>query len=397
MAEAKLVLKKGRERSLKRHHPWIFSGAIQRVEGDPGPGDTVQVLDAWGNPLAKASYSPKSEIRARAWTFHEEERVDSELFKRRIKAALRLREGMPGLKKTNALRLIYSESDGLPGLIVDRYGEFLVCQFLSAGAERWKKEIVGHLVAMLSPLGIYERSDAPPRKKEGLGPEVGVLFGKVPPDLIEIQEDGARFLVDLKGGQKTGFYLDQRANRRLVALFSEGKEVLNCFSYTGGFSVFSMLGGARYVTDIEISGANIKILRENLRLNLGETYTGEIIKGDVFRVLRTFRDQARSFDLVILDPPKFAESRRSIPRATRGYKDINLLAMKLLRPGGLLFTFSCSGLIDQALFQKVVAGAALDSKREVKILKRLQQGPDHPVLVNFPEGSYLKGFILKVW
>ena len=397
MEEARLILKRGRERSLRRRHPWIFSGAVASVEGDPGPGDTVVVLDQNGNFLGKAFFSPKSEIRARVWTFKEEP-IGPSFFKERIHAAIERRRG---LRDTSARRLVYSESDGLPGLIVDQYGKCCVVQFLSAGVDRWKEVIVEALKEALSPATIYERSDASPRKKEGLSLTQGLLYGDEPEDLIEIVENGARFLVDVRHGQKTGFYIDQRDNRILVKGLSHGRDVLNCFSYTGGFSVFALLGGARSITDIEISSNTLKLLKKNLELNLtgraGAPPTHhEAIKGDCFKVLRHFRDQGRDFDLIVLDPPKFAESKESLKRACRGYKDINLLAMKLLRPGGILFTFSCSGLMDPALFQKVVADAALDSKREVRLLKRLQQGQDHPVLLSFPEATYLKGFILQI-
>ncbi|OCC16254.1 LSU m5C1962 methyltransferase RlmI [Dissulfuribacter thermophilus] len=391
----KLILKKGRERSVKKRHPWIFSGAIKDLEGGPGLGDTVNVFDSYGNFLAKAFYSPKSEIRARIWTFKDEP-IDELFFQRRLECAIKRRKGL--IESTNAVRLIYSESDGLPGLIVDQFNDVLVCQFLSAGVEKWKGEIVKALVELVHPKSIFERSDAGPRKKEGLQLKKGLLYGETPPDLIEIHENGARFFVDVKQGQKTGFYLDQRDNRWLLSKFSFEKDVLNCFSYTGGFSVFSLIGGANSITDIEISRNSLDLLKKNLQLNATNVPLPphEAIKGDAFKILRTFRDSARTFDCIVLDPPKFAESKENVKRACRGYKDINLLAMKLLRPGGILFTFSCSGLIDHDLFQKVIAGAAIDSGRDVRIIKRLQQGPDHPVLMTFPEASYLKGFVLKV-
>ena len=375
MEEARLILKRGRERSLKRKHPWIFSGAIANIEGDPGSGDTVVVLDHQGDFLGKAFFSPESEIRARVWTFKDEP-IGPVFFKERIYSSIMRRED---LRNTTARRLVYSESDGLPGLIIDQYGKnCCVVQFLSAGVERWKEEIVEAIDDTLSPSTIYERSDASPRKKEGLSLTKGLLYGDEPEDLIEIVENGARFLVDVKHGQKTGFYLDQRDNRALLKGLSRGKDVLNCFSYTGGFSVFAMLGGASSITDIEISSNTLKLLKKNLEINFSKltndtSFHHEAIKGDCFKVLRRFRDEGRDFDLIVLDPPKFAESKGSLKRACRGYKDINLLAMKLLRPKGLLLTFSCSGLMDPALFQKVVADAALDSKKEVRLLMRLQR------------------------
>lgn len=382
---------------MKRRHPWVFSGAVEDVLGSPHQGSTVDVVDVRGQFLARAFYSPKSEIRARIWTF-EERPIDQTFFCKTIEKAIERRSAI----STTARRLVFSESDHLPGLIVDQYDRCLVCQFLSAGVEHWKEEIVTALHEILEPLTIYERSDASPRKKEGLPLMSGLLLGEEPLDLIEIAENGARFLVDVKKGQKTGFYIDQRENRALLKEYCAEKDVLNCFSYTGGFSVFAFMGGARSVTDIEISSNTLALLEKNIAANVsrgpgpGDVPCHEAIKGDCFKVLRRFRDQGRSFDVIVLDPPKFAESKERLEQACRGYKDINLLALKLLRPSGILLTFSCSGLMDPLLFQKVVADAALDSGREVRLVRRLQQGPDHPVLLSFPEASYLKGLVLQV-
>jgi 23S rRNA (cytosine1962-C5)-methyltransferase len=391
-----VILKKAADSFIKRKHPWIFSGAIEKVEGNPAIGETVQILTSDKKLVGFGSFSPSSQIRVRVWSFDVEEKIEADFFRRKISLANLLREKIIDTSKTNTYRIINSESDGLPGLIVDRYADFLVCQFLSSGTEFYKKLIIEILDDVLKPIGIFERSDVEIRTKEGLQPTQGLLKGIIPEYLIEVQENGFKFLVDVKGGHKTGFYLDQRDNRALVSEFSKGINVLNCFSYTGGFSVYALAAGANKVTQIEASSSAIELSSKNIELNNIDTSLIENINGDVFEVLRKFRDERKSFDLIILDPPKFAESVSQIQKASRGYKDINLLAMKLLTPGGILFTFSCSGHISQELFQKIVADAALDSGREVKLIRQLTQSADHPVAMNFPEGLYLKGLICSV-
>ena len=292
--------------------------------------------------------------------------------------------------------MINAESDGLPGLIVDKYNDFLVCQFLSAGSEFWKEEIVKLLSSLLNPTGIYERSDVEVREKEGLNPVAGILYGKEPSDLIEIIENGNKFFVDIKNGHKTGFYLDQRDNRKLLEKFSSGKEILNCFSYTGGFTVYAIKSGADKVINVDSSADALELAEKNITLNEIESSKYENINDDIFKYLRKLRDTNKQFDIIILDPPKFAESVSQVEKASRGYKDINLLAIKLLKKGGLLFTFSCSGHITTELFNKIISDAALDSGRRVNVIKHLTQSPDHTVLTNFPEGLYLKGLICKV-
>ena len=393
---AKIVLKEGRERSLLRRHPWVFSGAVDRVEGSPGPGETVNVLAADGRFLGRGAYSPASQIRVRIWTFHETEEIDTAFFAGRIRAAVALREGLRVPAETNAYRLVYSESDGLPGLIVDRYADFVVCQFLGAGVEYFKNTFVESLRALIGVRGIYERSDADVRSKEGLKPCSGLLWGEEPPSLVEITEDRIRFLVDIMHGHKTGFYLDQRPNRRLVGMHSDGAEVLNCFSYTGGFGLAALKGGARHVTNVEDVAGLIELTGRNMDLNGFDRSHCENVQGDVFRVLRQYREEGRSYDMIVLDPPKFADAQSHLPRASRGYKDINRLAFMLLRPGGLLFTFSCSGVMKMDLFQKIVADAALDAGRDAQILAWLGQAPDHPVSLHIPEIRYLKGLLLRV-
>lgn len=388
-----IILKRPADNFIKRKHPWIFSGAIEKVEGNPSNGETIKIFTSNKSLIGYGSCSPSSQIRVRVWSFNPEEKIDFNFFRKRILAASEIRKQFIETSQTNAYRIINAESDGLPGLIVDKYSDFLVCQFLSAGTEVNKKAILESLDDIFKPNGIFERSDIEVRTKEGLQPVQGLINGTHPPDLIEVQENGFKFLVDLKNGHKTGFYLDQRDNRKLVSEFSKGKNVLNCFSYTGGFSVYALASGAEKVIQVESSLSALEIAGKNIELNGLNISNIENINDDVFKVLRKFRDERKKFDLIIQDPPKFAESASQVQQAGRGYKDINLLAMKLLNPGGILFTFSCSGHISPELFQKIVADAALDSGREVKIIKLLTQATDHPVSTNFPEGLYLKGLI----
>lgn len=391
-----VILKKSAESFIKRKHPWIFSGAIEKTEGNPSNGETVQVYTSEKKLIGSGSFSGASQIRVRMWSFHPDEKIDGDFLSRKILQAYSLREKIIDFSVTNAYRIVNAENDGLPGLIVDRYDNFIVCQFLSSGAEFFKETFVEILKDIFKPVGIYNRSDSEIREKEGLKPEKGLLSGKVPDELTEVVENNLKFLVNIKDGHKTGFYLDQRDNRKLVTEFSKGKIVLNCFSYTGGFSVYALASGAERVTQVETSSSAIELSNKNIELNGLKLSSIENKDDDVFNVLRKFRDEGKSFDLIILDPPKFAESASQILKASRGYKDINLLALKLLSPGGVLFTFSCSGHISPDLFQKIVAGAALDSGREVKIIKQLTQSSDHPFALNFPEGLYLKGLVCLV-
>lgn len=409
----KLILKKGREKSVLQRHPWIFSGAIERVDGKPASGETVSVCSADGKPLALAAWSPESQIAARIWSFNPSETIGADFFRTKLQNAIAVRCHLTGracspsaplvdertarrsVPTTNAVRLVASESDGLPGLIIDRYADWLVCQFLSAGTEFWKDTIVKLLQELFPGLSIYERSDVSVREKEGLPSRCGVLAGSEPPEQVEITENGMRLLVDIKTGHKTGYYLDQRDSRLAVRDWAEGRDVLNCFSYTGGFGVSALLGGAKHVTQMDSSEPALEIAKKNAELNGLDPVKSEYICGDVFKELRRFRDSRRDFDLIILDPPKFVESRGQLEKGARGYKDINLLAFKLLRPGGLLFTFSCSGHMEMPLFQKIVADSALDAGRTAQILSVLHQSPDHPVALNFPEGAYLKGLLCR--
>ena len=390
-----LTLKPGREKSLLRRHPWIFSGAVARLEGDPAAGTTVDLLAADGKLLARAAYSPSSQIRARVWTFDPSEPVDADFFRKRIQSSLVARNGLNLADHTNACRLVHAESDGLPGLIVDRYADMLVLQSLTAGSEYWKETLAGLLLELTGLKDIYERSDADVRALEGLPARVGLLRGAIPQFPFIILENDLKFLVNLETGHKTGFYLDQRENRRTVRGLAAGRDVLDCFCYTGGFSVNALAGGAKSVLSVDASADALALCRQNVALNSSLASRHTILEGDVFQLLRKFRDEARSFDLVILDPPKFAPTAAQAGQAARGYKDINLLAFKLLRPGGLLVTCSCSGGVDAALFQKIVASAALDAGVDAQIMAHLEQAPDHPVALHFPEGAYLKGLVCR--
>ena len=394
----KLILAPKREASVARRHPWIFSGAIAQAENPPESGGTVHVHDHDGHFLVSAAWSPTSQIRARLWSFDPDEAIDAAFFHRRLERALSIRKDVPPLTPTNALRLVYAEADDLPGLIVDRYGDFLVCQFLAAGPERFKAEIVDGLRALLPDVrGIYERSDVDVRHKEGLEPTAGLLWGEEPPETIEIYEGSLRLLVDVRHGHKTGFYLDQRDHRARIAGFAQGAEVLNAFAYTGGFGLSALQAGAERVVQVETSDDANALSRRMVELNGLDAARIEHESEDVFKLLRRYRDSRQTFDVIVLDPPKFAATASQVERASRGYKDINLLAMKLLRPGGTLFTFSCSGHITPPLFRKIVADASVDAARQVQVLESLDQALDHRVLLHFPEGHYLKGLICKVF
>ncbi len=391
-----LILQPGKERSLFRRHPWIFAGSVARLDGRARPGDTVDVVAANGRPLARAAWSPQSQIRARVWTFDPEETVDDAFFKRRVAAAVARREAIPGLAGQDGLRLIHGESDGLPGVIADRYGDTVVVQLTAAGSDKWRKAIVGGLHKATGCARIYERSDSEVRKLEGLAPVTGWLSGEASGTPLSIVEHGVRMNVDVVGGHKTGFYLDQRDNRLLTRELAAGRSTLNCFCYTGGFSLQALAGGAASVLSIDSSGPALASAAGNLALNPQlDAARAEWREADVFTELRALRADGRRFDLVILDPPKFAPSAAHAERAARAYKDINVLGFRLLNPGGLLMTYSCSGGIGLELFQDIVAGAAVDAARDARILRRLAAAPDHPVALHFGEGEYLKGLLVQ--
>jgi 23S rRNA (cytosine1962-C5)-methyltransferase len=394
-AVAQLRLKPGRERSLLRRHPWVFSGAIEEVAGSPQSGATVRVCAADGKFLAWAAYSPASQIRARVWSFEETEVPGPELFAKRIEAALARRRADIPAEAGNAMRLLHGESDGLPGLIADRYGDALVIQVLSAGCEAWRETLVAKLLEKSGCSRVYERSDTDARELEGLPASSGLIFGPAANGPLRIVEHGVEYEVDVGSGQKTGFYLDQRENRRHLGRLAAGREVLDCFCYTGGFTLSALAGGARSVLAIDSSAQALAQAKRNLELNRIAPDRAQWLDADVFQALRRLQRDERRFDLIVLDPPKFAPTPKDAARAARGYKDINLNALKLLRPGGLLATFSCSGGVSAELFQKIVAGAAADAGAPLLLRERYRAAPDHPVRIEFPEGEYLKGLLLE--
>ena len=393
-----LVLKPKRGRSVRQRHPWLFSGAIARVDAEAGDGGLVDVVSAGGEWLARGYLNRRSQITVRLLSWERERAIDEAFWRARLVRAIAGRAALSADVGTTAYRLVNAESDGLPGLVVDRYADWLVIQALTLGMEQRKETLVELLVESLADVrGVYERSDADVRQKEGLGPSAGRLWGEEPPELVEVLEHGYRFLVDLKAGHKTGFYLDQRENRARLPAYCAGAEVLNAFAYTGAFGVYALGGGAAHVVNVDTSEEALALARRHVALNGLDEARSACEAADVFAQLRAYRARERQFDLIVLDPPRFALSRSHIKRASRGYKDINRVALQLIRRGGVLVTFSCSGLVSRELFQKIVFGAALDAGREVQIIAHLSQAGDHPVALNFPEAAYLKGLLCRVW
>ena len=391
MKTVRCILQKGKERPVKNRHPWIFSGAIDRIDEGFEAGDLVRVLSAKEEFLGVGYLNPESQIVVRMLAF-EDVAIDEAFFDEKISQAIEMRKRfMPPF--TNAYRLIHSEGDFLSGLVVDVYGDFLVVEFNTAGIDAWKPVVVKCLQKYFPSHSIFERSDSDLRKWEGLKRSVGVLSGKEPPEAIEIREHGLLFGVDVKGGQKTGFFLDQRESRAVVRDLSAGKRVLNCFAYTGGFSVYAAKGGAKEVVSVESSEPAVVMGRKNFERNRLGAEQSVWAQQDVFDYLRATK---KEFDMIILDPPAFCKSKSQVQHAARGYKDINLQALKQLPKGGLLFTFSCSSYITPDLFQKIIFGAASDVKRDVRILKKTSHAFDHPINIYHPEGEYLKGLLCEV-
>ncbi len=392
-----VVLVRGKEKSAIRNHPWIFSGAIQHVIGNPQSGETVEVRSAQGEFLGYAAYSPDSQIRARFWTYRERTPIDRNFFANVIDRAIENRRlrGFDVKDPTAAFRLIHAENDGIPGCIVDKYADFLSIEILSAGAEYFRTTLYEILAEKTGAKGILERCDADVREKEGLPLRKGIVYGDVPRTPIEMRENGIRFDVDIWNGHKTGYYLDQRDARFEVGKFAQGKHVLNCFSYTGGFGLFALQNGASLVTEVDVSQEALHIADSLIQKNGFDKSRVELVEADVFAYLRKCRDSRKTFDLIVLDPPKFIENKAHLEKGARGYKDINLLAIKLLNEHGILATFSCSGLMEMGLFQKIVADATQDAHRTMQIIKRFGQPADHPVKTSFPEGQYLKGLLLQ--
>jgi 23S rRNA (cytosine1962-C5)-methyltransferase len=402
---AALLLKEGKERSLARRHPWVYAAAIARVEGEPRPGDLVQVRASDGSFLAWAAYSPDSNLRARCWSFDPTERIDAQWFARRIAAAVGRRA--PLRAHTDALRLVFGEADGLPGLVADQYGSLLVVQIQAAGVEAQREVVLDALCEATGCGDVFDRSDLALRQREGLGPGGAVLRGQAPPARVRIREHGLLFDVDVRRGHKTGFYIDQRDSRQaaaervreLRARLGRPPRVLNCFCYTGGFSIAAAQAGAGQVDSVDSSADALDLARANAALNgLPGPQAPAALQwhcADVFEHLRRLREQQARYDLIVLDPPKFATNPHQVERAARAYKDINLGALRLLDPGGWLLTFSCSGAVNPDLFQKIVAGAVIDAGSDCFLRGRLGAGADHPTRMTYPEGEYLKGLALE--
>ena len=393
---SKVYLHPTREKSLLRNHTWVFSKEVERTEGRCRRGDIVDVYSADNQWLGRGAFSPDSQIRVRIWTFDEKQSIDNAFFTQRIQTAMTARQHVINQANTNAYRVIAAESDGLPGVTIDKYDDVLVLQLLSAGAEKHRDKILWSLNKCFPEHRIYDRSDVDVRKKEGLEPIKGPVQGEVLAP-ITIRENDVSIIVDIENGHKTGFYLDQRDNRYISAQYMEGADVLNCFCYTGTFATYALKYGAKHVTNVDVSQPALDIAKAHIELNHLPMAQATFIKQDVFELLREYAQSDKMFDHIVLDPPKFVDSKSSLNRAARGYKDINLYAMKSIRSGGYLSTFSCSGLMSSDLFQKIVSDAALDAGREVRIIKRYSQASDHPVATNFPEGYYLKGLLCQVF
>ena len=391
-----IQLKSKRKGSVLRRHPWIFSGAVEQIDGNPFPGDTVEIRASDGTWLARGAYSPESQIVCRILTWNPEELIDREFFRRRLAAAYAYREGLGLSDVTNGYRLVFGESDGLPGLVVDRYGSIAVGQFLTVGMDRWKVVISELLLGLPGIDSVYERSDTSARAREGLPEANGLLAGDEIEPMFLLQEYGMKLWVDIAGGQKTGAYLDQRENRRLEGIDVVGKSVLDCFCYGGGFGIRAWMRGAASVTQVDSSEDALDLARRNALANDLESAQITYEKADVFQFLRSCRDARRTYDIIVLDPPKLAENQGQVEKACRGYKDLNLLALKLLNPGGRLLTFSCSGAVTPELFRKVVGDAARDAGKTPRIAKVLQQAPDHPLSLDIPEADYLTGLDLSL-
>lgn len=393
-----LQLKPKRDKPVRNRHPWIFSGAVRTVDGTPDAGALVDVFGANGDWLALAYYNPHSQIRARILSWNPHDQITVDWWRRRFQEAFELRTQIQVGKHSEAYRLVNAEADRLPGLIVDRYANYIVIQALTYGIDSRKDMLVEILADLLQPDAIVERSDVDVRKKEGLSPLNGMLVGRKPPANFSIKEYDRETVVDLLHGHKTGLYLDQRENRRLLgqSRFVNEREVLNVFSYTGGFALHAIGGGAQAVTNVDSSESILVEAQRNVEANFGHRPQDRYVTGDAFGILREYRDTKQKFDTIILDPPKFAHSQRDVHNAARGYKDLNWLAFRLLRPGGILATFSCSGLVSSDLFQKIVFSAVIDAGRDAQVIDQLSQAADHPILLTFPESAYLKGLLLRV-
>ncbi|MCC8410751.1 class I SAM-dependent rRNA methyltransferase [Mucilaginibacter sp. UR6-1] len=391
-----VILKKGKEKAVLQRHPWVFSGAIERVKGKPLNGEVVRLVSAPGLFMAYGFYNDKSRVAVRLLEWNEDVRVDEDWFRTRVADAVGARRHVLADGSTNTCRLIFSEADYLPGLIVDKYADHLAVQVLTSGIENNLPVIIDELQKLLNPKSIFDKSDASSRQHEGLATENKLLWGTQPPELVEVKENGITYGINIAEGQKSGFYCDQRDNRRLLASYVKGKKVLDCFSYTGGFTLNSLKNEAASVTSVDSSALAVETLNENINLNGFDAGKHQAIKADVNSQLRRFKDDGEKFDVIVLDPPKYAPSRSALARASRAYKDLNRIAMLLLNDGGLLATFSCSGAMDLESFKQVLAWAALDAGKQVQFIHQFCQPEDHPVRSSFPEGEYLKGLLCRV-
>ncbi len=392
-----VILKKGKEKAVLHRHPWVFSGAIERVKGKPANGEIVRLMNAQGDFMAFGFYNDQSRVALRLLEWDEAVVVDEDWFRNKVAVAVASRSDLLADGTTNTCRLIFSESDYLPGLIVDKYAGHLAVQVLTSGIEKVMPVIIDELRRLLKPESIFDKSDASSRLHEGLETTNVVLFGDTPPDSVEVKENGITYNINIAEGQKSGFYCDQRDNRKIMALHAKGKKVLDCFCYTGGFTLNSLHNGAASVTSVDSSALAIETLKENIVLNKFDTAKHTTIQSDVNKQLRVFKDEGEKFDVIVLDPPKYAPSRSALERASRAYKDLNRLAMLLLNDGGLLATYSCSGAMSMETFKQVIAWAALDAGKQVQFIYQFCQPEDHPVRASFPEGEYLKGLLCRVF
>jgi len=391
-----IKLKKGKEKAVLQRHPWVFSGALDKIIGKPANGEVISLKSANNDFLAYGYFNDQSRVAVRLLEWDEKKIINEDWYAEKINAAISSRAHLLSNKETNTYRLIFSEADFLPGLIVDKYADFLSVQILSTGIESAKATIIDILCKALKPKGIFDRSDATARTHEGITAENGLLWGEAPAEFIAVKENGINYNINIAEGQKSGFYCDQRDNRRILAEYTQGKKVLDCFSYSGGFSLNAFKNGAKEVTSVDSSALAIETLKQNIELNTFDAKKHIAIQSDVNKQLRVFKEEGKKFDVIILDPPKYAPSRSALDRAARAYKDLNRLGLLLLESGGLLATFSCSGAVDIETFKQIIAWAALDAGREVQVIKQFSQPEDHPVRLSFPEGEYLKGLLVRV-